>query len=123
MLTYSQKLKIQEETRKDYGDAGIKALKMLIFLTVCLRGLFTRAAIFIALTISQSILATFLFYQGFGSRIFLIAIIMHFLGYTFTVAWAEQDGMQSDFEEQDIIYRELKAMLAEKRNASGHQSA
>jgi cbb3-type cytochrome oxidase subunit 3 len=123
MLTYSQKLKLQEETRKDYGDAGIKTLKMFIFLTVCLRSLFTRATIFIAFTITQSILATFLFYQGFGSRIFLIAIIMHFLGYTFTVAWAEKDGMRADFEEQDIIYRELKAMLAEKRNASGDQSA
>jgi len=123
MLTYNQTLKIQEETRNDYGDAGLKTLKGLIFLTGCVRNMCTRSALFIGLAVPQSIVAFFLFYRGFGAQIFLMAGLVHFLVYAFLAAWAEKEGMRADFEEQNIIYRELKAMLAEKRNASGHQSA
>jgi hypothetical protein len=119
MITYNQKLKIQEETRNDYADAGLKTLKGLIFLTGCVRNMCTRSALFIGLAIPQFIVAIFLFYRGFGAQIFLIAGLVHFLVYTFLAAWAEKDGIKSDFEEQNIIYQELKAMLTEKQNGSG----
>ena len=108
------RLKIQQETRELYHDAGIKSLKGLIFLTLCTRNLFTRQAIFFISAIVPLFTSLYLYSVGVGLVVFPAAMVVHFCVCKIAFVLAEKDGMQKDFEEQDIIYRELKVILREK---------
>ncbi len=109
------RLKIQQETRELYQDAGIKTLKGLIFLTLCTRNLSTRHAIFILSAIVPFITSLYMYSMGVGLVVFPTAMVVHFFICKIAYVLAEKDGMQKDYEEQDIIYRELKVILDEKR--------
>jgi len=115
MISYSQKLKIQNETRENYGDAEVKTLKMILFLTLSLRTLFTKTAIFISLGIIPFIVCIWFLSAGASYHILWVTVCIHFLIYKLTLAWFIKDGMSDDYEEQNIIYRELKTMIDEKK--------
>lgn len=109
------KVKIQTETRELYHDAGIKTLKGLIFLTLCTRNIFTKMAIFIISAIVPLFTSIFLYANGIGFIVFPTAMIVHFCICQIAFLEAEKDGMRESFEEQQVILKELRAILAEKR--------
>jgi hypothetical protein len=110
------KLKIKSETRETYHDAGIKTLKVLIFLTKCVKNLHTDAALFIGLAITPLGIALYMYFSGLtGFCIFPAAIIIHFLVFKVVKLWSENDGMKETYQEQLIIQEELEDILAKKR--------
>jgi|GEM_PF-3134409 len=115
MITMIEKEKIKAETRALYDDSDIKTLRGLIFLTLCLKFLYTRQAIFIFSAIAPLCTAIYMYLNGFGIFILLSASLVHYLVYRITLAIAEKDGMREDYAEQVIVYQELKVILGEKK--------
>jgi len=110
------KLKIKSETRESYHDAGIKTLKVLIFLTKCVKNLHTDAALFIGLSVAPLGVSLYMYFSGnAGFFIFLGAMIVHFIVFKVVKLWSDNDGMKETYEEQQTIQEELETILIEKR--------
>jgi hypothetical protein len=112
------KFKIKSETRETYHDAGIKTLKVLIFLTKCVKNLHTEMAIFIATSIAPLGVSIYMYSTGTGFFIFPAAMIIHFIVFKLVKYWffVENNSLEETYQEQLIIQEELEAILAEKYN-------
>jgi hypothetical protein len=113
---FMNKLKIKSETREAYHDAGIKTLKVLIFLTKCVKNLHTDATLFIGLSIAPFLVSLYMYFSGnAGFFIFPAAMIVHFIVFKVVKLWSDNDGMKETYEEQQTIQEELEAILIEKK--------
>ena len=110
------KEKIKAETRELYHDAEIGTLKMLIFLTKCVKNLHTELAIFIISATIPLGVSIYMYSIGLSFSVFLFAMIMHFIAFKFVKYWflVDNNPIEETYKEQKIIQEELEYILSKK---------
>lgn len=113
------KFKIKSETRETFGSYDIKTLKVLIFLTKCLKAIHTEMAIFIGTALAPVSVSIYMYSNGTGFFIFPAAMIVHFIVFKLVKYWffVDNNSLEETYNEQSVVQEELEEILQEKKTS------